>query len=119
MSPGQAMNRLSRDAWAPRPAARSRWPCWSAAACSPRMAGPALSLHTRTQALHQTMAGLTATTKTVQVTANWGDFTGTPVQNGVGTSQNMTWASSVRPPARSATASRRSGSRSRRASGPA
>ena len=33
------------------------------------MAGPALSLHTRSQALHQTLAGLTATTKTVQVSA--------------------------------------------------
>ena len=54
------------------------------------LAGPALSQHTRTQALHQTLAGLTATTKTVQVTASWSDFTGTPVQNGVGTSQNMT-----------------------------
>ena len=39
------------------------------------MAGPALSLHTRTQALHQTMAGLTNTTKTVQVSTDWGDFT--------------------------------------------
>ena len=54
------------------------------------LAGPALSLHTRTQALHQTLAGLTATTKTVQVSANWADFTGSLVQNGVGTSQNMT-----------------------------
>ena len=54
------------------------------------LAGPALSQHTRTQALHQTLAGLTATTKTVQVTASWSDFTGTLVQNGVGTSQNMT-----------------------------
>ena len=54
------------------------------------LAGPALSQHTRTLALHQTLADLTATTKTVQVTANWTDFTGTPVQNGVGTSQNMT-----------------------------
>ena len=39
------------------------------------MAGPALSLHTRTQALHQTLAELTSTTKTVQVSADWGDFT--------------------------------------------
>ena len=54
------------------------------------LAGPALSQHTRTLALHQTLADLTATTKTVQVTASWSDFTGTPVQNGVGTSQNMT-----------------------------
>ena len=36
------------------------------------LAGPALSLHTRTQALHQTLAGYPATTKTVQVTGSWG-----------------------------------------------
>jgi putative ABC transport system permease protein len=54
------------------------------------LAGPALSEHTRTQALHQTLAGLSATTKTVQVGANWGDFTGPLVQNGVGNSQNIT-----------------------------
>ena len=40
------------------------------------IAGPALSQHTRTQALHQTLAGLSTTTKTVQVTADWSDFTG-------------------------------------------
>ncbi len=40
------------------------------------LAGPALSLHTRTQALHQTVAGFASTTKTVQVTGSWGDFTG-------------------------------------------
>jgi putative ABC transport system permease protein len=39
------------------------------------MAGPALSLHTRTQALHQTMAGLANTTKSLQVSTDWGDFT--------------------------------------------
>ena len=54
------------------------------------LAGPALSQHTRTLALHQTLAGLTATTKTVQVGPNWADFTGALVQNGVGTGQNMT-----------------------------
>ena len=54
------------------------------------LAGPALSQHTRTLALHQTLAGLTATTKTVQVGANWADFTGALVQNGVGNGQNMT-----------------------------
>jgi putative ABC transport system permease protein len=37
------------------------------------MAGPALSLHTRSQALHQTLAGLTATTKAVQMN---GDYVG-------------------------------------------
>ena len=40
------------------------------------LAGPALSLHTRTQALHQTEAGFASTTKTLQVTGSWGDFTG-------------------------------------------
>jgi len=54
------------------------------------LAGPALSLHTRTQALHQTLAGLSATTKTVQAGASWGDFTGPLVQNGVESSQNIT-----------------------------
>jgi putative ABC transport system permease protein len=39
------------------------------------MAGPALSLHTRTEALHQMLGGLPDTTKTVQVTGSWGDFT--------------------------------------------
>ena len=54
------------------------------------LAGPALSQHTQTQALHQTLADLSATTKTVQVGANWGDFTGPLVQNGIGNSQNLT-----------------------------
>ena len=40
------------------------------------LTGPALSLHTRTQALHQTEAGFASTTKTLQVTGTWGDFTG-------------------------------------------
>jgi putative ABC transport system permease protein len=40
------------------------------------LAGPALSLHTRSQALHQTLAGYPDTTKTVQVNADWADFTG-------------------------------------------
>ena len=39
------------------------------------MAGPALSLHTRTEALQQTLSGLGDTTKTVQVSTDWGDFT--------------------------------------------
>jgi len=39
------------------------------------MAGPALSLHARTQALHQTTAKLAPTVKTVQVNANWTNFT--------------------------------------------
>jgi putative ABC transport system permease protein len=41
------------------------------------LAGPALSLHTRTQALHQTLAGYPDTTKSVQATGAWGDFSGT------------------------------------------
>jgi putative ABC transport system permease protein len=39
------------------------------------LAGPALSLHTRSQALHQTLAGYPNTTKAVQVNASWADFT--------------------------------------------
>ena len=54
------------------------------------LAGPALSLHTRTQALDQTLAGLSATTKTIQAGASWGDFTGSLVQNGTESSQNIT-----------------------------
>ena len=48
------------------------------------LAGPALSLHTRTQALHQTMAGYPDTTKTVQVTASWETFSGSlqPIRPG-------------------------------------
>lgn len=40
------------------------------------LAGPALSLHTRSQALHQTLAQYPNTVKTVQVNANWASFTG-------------------------------------------
>jgi putative ABC transport system permease protein len=39
------------------------------------LAGPALSLHTRTEALRHTVAGLATTDKTVQMTAGWSDFT--------------------------------------------
>ena len=39
------------------------------------MSGPALSLHVRSEAFHQTMASLAPTVKTVQVTASWSDFT--------------------------------------------
>ena len=48
------------------------------------LAGPALSLHTRTQALHQTLAGYPNTTKTIQVTASWETFSGSlqPVRPG-------------------------------------
>ena len=54
------------------------------------MAGPALSLHTRSEALQQTTAGLSATTKTVQATANLSDFTSPLVENGIGVNQAMT-----------------------------
>jgi putative ABC transport system permease protein len=40
------------------------------------MAGPAISLHTRSEALHQTLAGLAPTTKAVQVSVSWSDFVG-------------------------------------------
>jgi putative ABC transport system permease protein len=52
-------------------------------------AGPALSAHTQTQALHRTLAGLSPSTRTVQVTANWSDFTGPEVQIGIGSVQNV------------------------------
>jgi putative ABC transport system permease protein len=54
------------------------------------MAGPALSLHTRSQALHQTLAGLNGTTKSVQVSTSWADFTGQLVGSGLGSQQNLT-----------------------------
>ena len=47
------------------------------------MAGPALSLHTRTQALQQTMAGVSDTTKAVQVSDDWEDFT-SPLNSNTG-----------------------------------
>jgi putative ABC transport system permease protein len=57
------------------------------------MAGPALSLHTRTEALQQTLAGLPSTTKTVQVGGSWGDFTqavhGAQAQPTGGPNQNL------------------------------
>ena len=54
------------------------------------MAGPALSLHTRSQALQQTLAGQSSTTKTVQVSSNWANFTGPLVDSGTTTSPNLT-----------------------------
>ena len=53
------------------------------------LAGPALSLHTRSQALEQTLAGLPGTTKAVQVTAGLTDFTSPLVENGIGVPQSM------------------------------
>jgi len=38
------------------------------------LAGPGLSLHTRSQALSQTLAGLISTTKAIQVTGTWTQF---------------------------------------------
>ena len=52
------------------------------------LAGPALSLHTRTQALNQTLAALGGA-KTVQVSDDWGDFTGPLAQTGE-SSPNLT-----------------------------
>ncbi|HEV2251613.1 MAG TPA: hypothetical protein VGS06_00320 [Streptosporangiaceae bacterium] len=53
------------------------------------MAGPALSLHARTQALHQTTARLAPTVKTVQIGANWSNFVGT-LENFSGSTLNLT-----------------------------
>jgi putative ABC transport system permease protein len=53
------------------------------------LAGPAFSLHARTQALRQTLTGLASTDKTVQMTADWSAFTNpnefslNPVQQGL------------------------------------
>jgi putative ABC transport system permease protein len=54
------------------------------------MAGPALSLHTRTEALHQTLAGLDSPGKAIQMSAAWGDFVGDLTENGAQTSRNLT-----------------------------
>jgi putative ABC transport system permease protein len=54
------------------------------------MAGPALSLHTRSQALQQTLAGLSGTTTTVQVSTNWANFTGPLIDSGTRTGPNLT-----------------------------
>jgi putative ABC transport system permease protein len=51
------------------------------------MAGPALSLHTRTQALVKTVATLPAASTTVQATAALTDFTGPLIENGIGAQQ--------------------------------
>ena len=51
------------------------------------LAGPAVSLRTRSQALHQTLAGLTATSKTVQVSGDLASFMG---NEGVGPTQDLT-----------------------------
>jgi putative ABC transport system permease protein len=56
------------------------------------LAGPALSLHTRTQALQQTMAGFAGTTRTVQVSSAWSDFTGSLPGAGSLTQDRLTQA---------------------------
>jgi putative ABC transport system permease protein len=48
------------------------------------LAGPALSLHTRTDALQQTLDGFPGTTRTAQVDAAWSDFTGPLPGTGAG-----------------------------------
>jgi putative ABC transport system permease protein len=53
------------------------------------MAGPALSLNARSQALHQTTAELAPTVKTVQVGANWTNFADS-LTNFSGANQNLT-----------------------------
>ncbi len=55
------------------------------------MAGPALSLHARSQALHQVTAGLAPTVKTVQIGANWTNFVDALV-NFSGANQNVSVA---------------------------
>ena len=52
------------------------------------MVGPALSLHARSQALHQTTAKLAPTVKTVQVSASWTNFVSSLV-NFSGANQNV------------------------------
>src|SRR5580698_7844844 len=54
------------------------------------LAGPALSLHTRTQALHQTLAGLGTPTKAIGVSGDWATFTGPLVQYGFGSKHYVT-----------------------------
>jgi putative ABC transport system permease protein len=53
------------------------------------VAGPALSLHTRTEALSQTLSALGSTDKAVEVSSDWAGFTGALEQNG-GFLQNLT-----------------------------
>jgi putative ABC transport system permease protein len=57
------------------------------------VAGPALSLHTRTQALQQDLASLGNTTKSVQVSGDWSDFvSGMPQAQVGGPTHNLTLA---------------------------
>jgi putative ABC transport system permease protein len=56
---------------------------------SAAMAGPALSLHARSQALHQTTAKLAPTITAVQVGANWTNFVDALANFAPGGSQNV------------------------------
>jgi putative ABC transport system permease protein len=53
------------------------------------MAGPALSLHARSEALHQTTAKLAPTVKAVQISANWTNFVDSLLIFAPGGSQNV------------------------------
>ena len=53
------------------------------------MAGPALSLHARSQALHQITARLAPTVKTVQIGANWTNFVDAILTFAPGGAQNV------------------------------
>jgi putative ABC transport system permease protein len=53
------------------------------------LAGSALSLHTRTQALHQDLSALGTTAQAVQVSSDWSEFTNELEQSG-GPQQNLT-----------------------------
>ena len=85
MRPGAGLNRTTGDA-AGSTLALALLVCGCVFAA---LAGPALSLHTRTEALHQTLASLTATTKTVQATGSWDEFT-SPAGNFLGPQRDMT-----------------------------
>ena len=53
------------------------------------LAGPALSLHTRSEALDQELNGLGGTTKAVQVSAALTEFMGPLIESGAGAKQNL------------------------------
>ena len=81
------------------------------------LAGPALSQHTRTPGAAPDPGQASAPPPRPSRSARTGAISPSRcVQNGVGNSQNLTPAELAGPPARSAAASRRSGSRSRPAS---
>ena len=53
------------------------------------LAGPALSLHTRSEALHQTLSGLSGTTRSLQVSTDWNSFAGQIEENGAGSALKL------------------------------